>query len=190
MSKAMPFLIIIIVFLASRKSYFPQKTQGPVASVQSRGCQLVLSDPVNLAAAKNTYYVRQSSGMNGFVKEYSLMLETDICYEKVCKPIHVSIHWDMLGRFLRLECANGSPLTKNEHDQFTAADYARLDDILKDRDSILGNYKPSFFDKRKKGLQVDAVSSATPVSVQNAVVKDAAHTSWALWQWVNGEIAG
>lgn len=169
--------------------HLSQKTEGLGAHAQSRVCWLALSDPVKPAESKTLYNVMQFSGTNGFVKEYSLSLKTDICYDKVCKPIEVKIYWDMLGRFLRLERATDSPFTKNEHDLFTASDYTRLDEILKDRDSILVNYKPSFFAKRKKGVQVDAVSSATPVSVQNAVVKDAAHTSWALWHWVNGETA-
>lgn len=161
------------------------------AAAQSIICMIELSDPVKPSSPKQSYHVRQFSDMNGFVKEYSLTLKTGICYDNICKPIHVNIHWDMLGRFSRMECAKGSPLTKNEHDVFSSSDYVRLDEILKDRDSILGEYKPSFFDERqKKGAQADAVTSATPISVQNAVVKDAAHTSWALWHWVNGQIAG
>jgi hypothetical protein len=163
---------------------------GDHATGQSVICRIELSDPVKPSTPKRTYQVRHFSDRNGFVKEYSLTLKTGICYDNVCKPIHVNVHWDVLGRFLRLECPKDAPLTKNEHDVFTEYDYVRLGEILKDRDSILKKYKPSFFaDMAKKANRADAVTSATPISVQNAVVKDAAHTSWALWHWVNGEAA-
>lgn len=195
MSKAISYSVIIIVFLGGMvflgKSYFPQKRRGPQVNVQPKVYPLELSDPVKPSTPKLTYQVMQFLDINGFVKEYSLTLKTGICYDNVCKPIHVNVHWDVLGRFLRLECAKDAPLTKNEHDVFTVYDYLRLGEILKDRDSILKKYEPSFFaDMAKKTNRADAVTSATPISVQNAVVKGAAHTSWALWHWVNGESAG
>ena len=150
---------------------------------------IVLSDPIKPAMVKQKYYVRKFLDKNGFIKEYSLTLKTGICYDNVCKPIHVNVHWDMLGRFLRLECPKYAPLTKKEHEPFTARDYARLDEILRDRLSILKRIDPSFFyDVNKKENQIHAITFATPISLQNAVVKGAAHTSWALWHWVNGEV--
>lgn len=194
MKKALYYITIVAVFagvFASSCKLLLFQGSGDHATAQSVICRIKLSDPVKPSTPKLTYQVRQFSDTNGFVKEYSLTLKTSICYDKVCNPIHVNVHWDMLGRFLRLQCAKHSPLTKNEHDLFTVYDYARLDEILKDRDSILKKYKPSFFaDMAKKPNSTDAVTSATPQSVQNAVVKDAAHTSWALWHWVNGESAG
>ncbi len=194
MNKTLSFLTIVAVFASGLAfSCKPLLFQGrpDYATAQSVICRIELSDPVKPATPKQTYHVRQFSDLNGFPREYSLTLKTGICYDNICKPIHVNVYWDMLGRFLRLECPDNAPLTKNEHDVFTAGDYVRLDEILKDRYSILKKYEPSFFaDKNKTASRVDAVATATPISIQNAVVKGAAHTSWALWYWVNGEIVG
>lgn len=185
--------IVAIIASALASSCIPLlfQRQPDHAVPQQQICTTHLSDPVNPSSPKQPYQVRQHADANGFVKEYSLTLKTSICYTNVCKPIHVNLYWDMLGRFSRLECPENTPLTKDEHVFFSQDDYARLNEILKDRYSILGQYKPSFFDeKQKQNMHIDGVTSATPISVRNAVVKDAAHTSWALWHWVNGEIVG
>jgi len=82
-----------------------------------------------------------------------------------------------------------------EHDPFTPADYIKLDSILKDRKSILKNHELGFLatdtddaSTLKKGNDVDGVSKATPGAVKEAVVKDAAWTTWVLWKYTNTEI--
>jgi hypothetical protein len=97
--------------------------------------------------------------------------------------------WNAAGYFERLEFPPGKPLTKKEHVPFTAQDYAKLDRILKDRNSILRGWSLSFLDRPvETGDGVDAVTAPTPATVQDAVIQDAAYTTWALWHWANGEI--
>ena len=107
------------------------------------------------------------------------------------------------------------PLTKVEHDPFTEEDYTRLDTILKDKASILQNHslaylakepeKPKKKVKKEKAKElpvddtftafggtsdddVDGEAIATPAAVKDAVVKDAAWTTWVLWTYANTEI--
>ena len=84
-----------------------------------------------------------------------------------------------------------TPLTKGDHKPFTDADYDRLDQILKDGWSILGTHPLDYFlvkpDARSE-VEVDGITAATPLSVKDAVVDQAAYTSWVLWHWVNGSI--
>ena len=109
------------------------------------------------------------------------------------------MHWDAMGFYQRLECPQGQPLTKLKHVPFTLADYRKLDSILKDRRSILNNHSLGFLatenihttsseDTEAKENDIDGVSKATPAAVKEAVVKDAAWTTWVLWKYANSEI--
>jgi hypothetical protein len=64
-----------------------------------------------------------------------------------------------------------------------------LDEILKDSSSILGQHSLAYLSKpMAKDEVVDGWSGATPATVQQSVVKDAAFTTWVMWRWANGEI--
>jgi hypothetical protein len=103
--------------------------------------------------------------------------------------VAVTMIWDAAGYFQRLKCPPGKPLTKKEHEPFTAGDYAKLDRILKDRKSILRDWTLAYLERpAETGDAVDAVTSPTPITVQDSVIQDAAYTTWALWHWANGEI--
>jgi len=171
---------------------FSEKIQKPaLRSPEQVICyDLELSDPVEPDLPKQTYSLQLNLNADGFPKEYQLSLRTDVCLERVCKFLIADLFWDALGQYSRLECAEQSPLTKSNHDEFLQEDYDRLSEILKDKRSILGTHPLSFFavhsNLEEKG--VDAVTAATPQAVQDAVVSGAAYTSWVLWHWVNGEI--
>ena len=86
-------------------------------------------------------------------------------------------------------------LTKVEHEPFTAEDYDKLDSILKDRKSILKDHELGFLatdtdnaGTSAKGDDIDGTSKATPGAVKEAVVKDAAWTTWVLWKYAYTEI--
>ena len=71
-------------------------------------------------------------------------------------------------------------------------DYEKLDGILKDRQSILNNHSLAYLAKEADPdpdtRDVEGVSKATPATVRQAVVKDAAWTTWVLWKYANTEI--
>ena len=151
--------------------------------------QVELVDPVSPSTPARVYDVVLSRDRNGFPVEYALSLETHVCTDDQCKEVEVTLVWNAPGYFERLRCPPGKRLTKKEHTPFTAEDYAKLDRILKERGSILGNWTLAFLERPvETGDGVDAVTSPTPTTVRDSVIQDAAYTTWALWHWANGEI--
>jgi hypothetical protein len=166
--------------------------QAVPASVDSLAFPVELTDPVRPDSGAGTHKVVLSLDKNGFPETYQLSLYIDVCLEKICKPLYVSLFWDALGDYKNFDHPEQHPFTKYDHAEFTPVDYETLDAILKDRNSLLGKHPLSFFVEQftRDPAKVDAVTSATPQAIQDAVVKDAAYTSWTLWHWANGEIVG
>ena len=160
------------------------------ASDKTADFQVELSDPVAPTLPPRVYRVVQSSDENGFPAGYALSFTTHVCVDEQCRMVKVTMHWNALGYYERLECPADTPLTKKKHVPFAAEDYAKLDQILKDRDSILGSQPLEIFGKpvQQEVPGIDGWSGATPQAVKDAVVDDAAYTSWTMWRWANGEI--
>jgi hypothetical protein len=153
--------------------------------------QVELSDPVAPTLPPRVYRVVQSSDENGFPAGYALTFTTHVCVDEQCRMVKVTMHWDALGYYERLEYPADTPLTKKKHVPFAAEDYVKLDQILKDRDSILGSQPLEIFGAPVQQAEVpgiDGWSGATPQAVKDAVVDGAAYTSWTMWRWANGEI--
>lgn len=162
---------------------------GVEASDQTAVDQIELSDPVSPALPPRVYRVVPSSDAQGFPTGYALSFTTHVCVDEQCRMVKVTMHWNALGYYERLECPTDTPLTKKKHVPFAAEDYAKLDRILKDRDSILGSQPLEVLVKPVQDVQgIDGWSGATPQTVRDAVVDDAAFTSWTMWRWANGEI--
>lgn len=122
---------------------------------------------------------------------YYSHVETPVCKEGLCHILVVNLYWDLLGNFQKYELPPGRPLTKFDHEEFTKADYEKLDNILADKRSLLGEYAVEDLVDESTELvskEVDAVTGATMKSVQNTVVSGAVYSTYALWHLVNGEI--
>ena len=150
--------------------------------------EVELSDPVSPELPPRVHRVTQYSEENGFPAGYALSFTTHVCMDEQCRMVKLTMYWDALGRYQRLEYPPATPLTKRKHVPFAAADYAKLDRILKDPDSILGSVPLDVLAPRSEAVEVDGWSGATPQTVKDSVVDEAAYTSWAMWRWANGEI--
>lgn len=206
-------LIVLIPFLFVVRTPAAEPPSAPTFRVEALGVRLPvgssehddglkkvvhkleLVDPVSPDAPPRSHEVIQSLDESDFPTGYSLSFETHVCNDDQCLPVEVTMKWDALGYYTRLICPLGKPLTKKEHIPFTAADYAKLDRILKDRSSILKTWTLDFLDKPLEPvgvvpgvIGVDAMTAPTPTTVKDSVIEDAAYTSWALWRWANGEI--
>ena len=147
-----------------------------------------LTDPVSPSEPARTYSVVQYQTPNGFPVGYALSINAHVCTDNKCKTLAATLYWDALGYYQRFEWPLDKPFTKKEHVPFAEEDYAKLDGILQDRSSVLGRQSLGFLAQPvENDQQVDAWSGATPLTVQASVVKDAAFTTWVLWQWANGE---
>ncbi len=159
---------------------------------ETTGYRVELVDPVSPTAPARAYEVVQSRDENGFPLEYSLSFETHVCTDGQCKPVDVTLVWNAVGCFERLEHPPDKPLTKKDHVPFTLDDYAKLDRILKDRNSILAGWTLAYLERPTQDGDavdaVDAVTAPTPATVRDSIIEDAAYTTWTLWQWANGSI--
>ncbi len=148
-----------------------------------------IADPASASTPPRQLDVVLSKDGNGFPKEYVLTFETSVCTDGQCRPVEVTMAWTATGHYERLCCSPDKPLTKNEHTPFTTEDYAKLDRILKSRDSILKSWTLDYLEQPVAAPDgVDAVSMPTPITVKDSVVQDAAYTTWTLWHWANGPI--
>ena len=95
-----------------------------------------------------------------------------VCLDDVCKLVEVTLYWDAIGYYKRLEYPKGKPLTKLEHEPFTPDDYKKLDSILKDRTSILNDHSLGFLATENKDTprrttkladDIDAVTKPHPM---------------------------
>ena len=185
---------------------FVQKSAGLVTVLCFTICSLALAngnetkpieltDPVYPKQPKKPHTLIVHYDPQGFPSGYSMDLLNKVCLDDVCKLVEVTLYWDAMGIYQRLQYPKGKPLTKVEHEPFTAADYEKLDSILKDRKSILKDHELGFLatdnedtSPSAKGDDLDGTSKATPGAVKEAVVKDAAWTTWVLWKYANTEI--
>ena len=164
---------------------------GGVCAQERVGYEIPLRDPVKPDDPQINFQVELILDANGFPSEYRMPLTTGVCLDGSCNLLKAVLFWDALGNYSRLEDDEGTPLTKGDHKPFSDADYDRLDRLLKNKRSILGTHPLDYFLVKPDGrnrVDVDGVTAATPQSVKDAVVDQAAYTSWALWQWVNGEV--
>ncbi len=150
-----------------------------------------LTDPVAPELPPRPYDVVVASDRDGAPAGYQLTFRIDVCADKQCRMVHLTMVWDALGHYQRLDCPPETPLTRREHDPFTPDDYRKLDRILKNRESILGRLSFEALVEQPQPEQaedVDGWSGATPQTVADSVVEGAAFTTWTLWHWANGEI--
>lgn len=157
--------------------------------------EVELSDPVSPELPPRAYRVASLVDQDGFPAGYRLSFTTHVCLDNQCRTVQLTMFWDALGFYQRLEYPVDAPLTKKEHVPFQASDYAKLDQILKERDSVLATCSlnvvvapPTLDEQAALAAGLDGWSGATPQAVKDAVVDDAAYTSWTLWHWANGQI--
>lgn len=123
---------------------------------------------------------------------YHCHVKTPVCKEGLCHLLVVDLYWDLLGNFKKYELPPSQPLTKFDHEEFSEADYAKLDRILADKRSLLAeNAVEDLVDGSSERVseEVDATTGATVKAVENTVVSGAVYSTYALWHLVNGEIA-
>lgn len=155
-------------------------------SVSGRAFSLMFRDTIPME-------VEMHMDIDGLPDFYLCHVNTPVCDDGLCRSLILDVYWDLLGNFTRFEVPEYPPLTKWDHLEFSAEDYSKLSEILKNKNSILGTVKDvnSLFDPSTKKISatVDAVTGATSETIKNAVVPGAVYSSYTLWQLVNGEIS-
>lgn len=119
---------------------------------------------------------------------YAQHITTEVCFDSKCRLLNITVYWNITGRYLGFELANGAFLSKHDHEPFSNNEYERLNDLLADPSLPLSDIS---FEKLIKipetaADSVDGVSGATTKDVSKMVVKGAAYTTYTLWNIVHG----
>lgn len=127
---------------------------------------------------------------------YYADLHTPVCIDGVCKPVFLEMYWDLLGNYVGFGEYPDRPLTKYDHDPFTAEDYAKLHSLLLDRNSILDRKSlDDLYDLRQasgekiafNGVEIDGISGATKTEIKSSVVSGALYSCYRLWYLAQGD---
>lgn len=154
--------------------------------------------PMSIEGAKLPPMLSLLSSEKGQPVLFFADVTLEVCLDKICEPVRIELYWDLLGNYAGYGVVPGFPLLKYDHQPFEPADYAKLHQVLSDRDSILGK-RPlaSLLDagaSRKatyspgNGRQVDAVSGATAKEIAGSIVQGALYSCHGIWNAVHGEV--
>lgn len=131
------------------------------------------------------------SGTHGYPVGYAAHLETDVCSDDLCKPVSITIRWDLLGQFTSYHTTDEHSLTKFDHIPLTEADHDQLHGILSDTAAVLRDYNVEDMIDTAVFLpsqQIDAVTRPTSLTFSAATVEGALYTVYTLWHFTNGAI--
>lgn len=118
-------------------------------------------------------------------------IETPVCADGDCKLMNIRLYWTLLGDYAGFDRDSKLPLTKNDHDEFSMADYLKLHLLLTDANSILKQRKiDELIEKPKpsEGDGPDALSGATIKEVKETVVSGALYSCYVAWHLVHGQL--
>jgi hypothetical protein len=157
------------------------------------------------ADGPKSYTLCEIKDKNGFPAGYTMAVDSVICPEHTCLISTVNMAWDALGHYQRYELPSGTFLEKGLPPDkrkttlspgapwtgvpFTEADYRKLDEILKNGGSLLGQQTLAGLAKPQSKSSVDGITGATPATIRDSVVEGASLTCYNLWHWANGEVA-
>ncbi len=126
----------------------------------------------------------------GVPVDYYMTVESVACQESLCAIDKVRMHWDALGHYRGYDLPAGVELTKRDHVPFSKADYAKLEAILNDRQSLLRDSDMGVLTTSIESGPIAGITGATVIANKKAIVAGAAYTSYHLWHWANGSMTG
>lgn len=127
----------------------------------------------------------------GNPSHYHAYIFTPVCDDDTCKPVFITLFWDLVGNYLRYEVPQEFPLTKMDHVEFEANEYIKFQEILSNKNSLLRRYKEEELVEATSNValgSVDAVTGATVKSLQAAIIPGALYTCYTLWHIANGQV--
>jgi hypothetical protein len=122
---------------------------------------------------------------------------TPVCIDGLCKPMYITLYWNLVGNYVGYGVFSDNLLTKFDHEAFTPADYTKLHTLLLDQHSILERKTmEDLFDQSIaavekitfNGKEVDAVSGATRTEIKESVVEGALYSCFTAWHLAHGNI--
>lgn len=118
---------------------------------------------------------------------FSRNIYTAVCIDSLCRPVDITLYWEVTGKFIGYSLPPGEELTKREHVPFLESDYKRLGEILSDSTSQLGYYSPEEIHPAKQAVKkTDGITGATLPDLAPWIVPEAAYTSYTIWHLTYG----
>jgi hypothetical protein len=119
---------------------------------------------------------------------YFKNIKTEFCFDKECRPLTITVYWNITGRYLGFELPKGEFLSKHDHEPFEQTEYEKLNQLLADPSLP---FQSISFEKlvelpESETDEVDAISGATTEDVAKIVIKGAAYTTFTLWNIIHG----
>lgn len=140
------------------------------------------------------YVLKDTSGADLL---YYAPIVTPVCIDGKCKPVHISLYWNLIGSYVGYALPPSIPLSKYDHESFEEQDYQRLHQLLLDDKSVLKRKKlEDLFDKnarpdkkvRYKGEEIDGVTGATRKEIKESLVAGALYSCYTVWHLAHGEV--
>ena len=183
--------IVALTTLIALLNLSPFATAQPVTILPKLPPVLRTAEYTITENDSTTYKIQLAFGSNGLPEFFYRNVFTPVCYTGVCKPVHIDMYWDLLGNYLGFQVPASEPLTKTDHKEFLEEDYLKLHKILANTQSLLEDFTIyDLVDHRTYNLSdsVDAVTGATPKTIQKEVIAGAVFTCYTLWHIVNGPV--
>lgn len=159
---------------------------------QSHGHTVVARHPIEFYHAADKEQLLQHETLYQLEPlGYYMDADSVFCGEGVCRIDTVRIFWTDLGFYDGYELDKGTRLEKYDGEDFDPEDYEKLDRVLRNRDSSLATLAPMELVKTPRGgNSVDALTGATVFIPRDDYVAGAIWTSYTLWHYLHGEVAG
>ncbi|WP_319268470.1 hypothetical protein [uncultured Draconibacterium sp.] len=188
MIKRLWFLVVIISAGLICLSYFEvESTQENFLAWKGERVLHSFNDTTDASSDQQIVELQDDNGMPLW---FGRNFFKDVCISGKCKMIRLWLFWDGAGNYLGFQVPENEPLTKSDHTIFEPQDYTKLDEILKDRSSILKDLKQEDLviipDSIKNPYELDGYTAATQPALAEVVVKDAVYSCHTLWHTVYG----
>jgi hypothetical protein len=125
------------------------------------------------------------SDKNGLPDTVQAFIKSPVCEKDKCYEIQIIMRWDLIGRFREYDTLTGQGLTKLDHIPFIEEDYQKLDRLLKDPNSPIGDYKKEDLIHDTRKSDIDGFTGATIREINEIVVGGGVYSSYTLWQLAN-----
>lgn len=133
-------------------------------------------------------FIQQVKTLDGTPLYFSRDIMTSVCFDDKCRPLDLTIYWNITGRYLGFRLPEEEFLSRYDHEPFTTEDYLRLNTLLADPHlPFRGVSFEELIQPAEVELDsVDGVSGATAKSLSAYVVEGAAYTTYTMWKIVYG----
>lgn len=132
--------------------------------------------------------IQQVQTAEGIPLFYARDIVTGVCFDDKCRPLNLTLYWNITGRYLGFRLPDEEFLSRYDHEPFVPEDYVLLNELLADPHLPLGNvsFEELIQPSEINTDSIDGVSGATSQDVLAYVVEGAAYTTYTMWNIVYG----